>query len=534
MIASGIALFMSTSIDSSYSSASEQTFAATSCDIFQVVRSEEPPTVPTKMELRCDGFEVVRTKHKTGFDECLKKLDEAREKLKKMESSKSTGLTYDSYALAHEREKERRKKDRMTRYKREKDHRMELKIQHYQNKLDDIKETSPGHNDARELLSNKMSRCKDKMNDISPMVSSSLSSENSHHKRVEQSPARKKRLSRSRSGSGQRNRSESNKPREEKSSSWFDSFLPFFSSASTNSTIHNSKKESERTAGGDHLKCNGIPRDVSVPTASIRRSHPKHDGSSRKERHIQDEAKEKQETALEIKAESVAKKTVVDSKHVANSRKRTHIQEQAKKKQGNEENVLTIKSVSEPKEAAVASNYVGKSRHEAHIQKQTKKKQRNEDHALSIKSASVENNVKEQKIEETWPILSVISHKEALSFYGSYYTTESASTSSKSFRLRRMPRENLKQKALELLANSSNNSSYSETTIEYEEVGKPATNSSLYDSNSSSNEKIAFMDMPKVDIIQRPPSENLCKAELVTDNFSEDVEEESLTTEVFT
>jgi hypothetical protein len=97
-----------------------------------------------------------------------------------------------------------------------------------------------------------------------------------------------------------------------------------------------------------------------------------------------------------------------------------------------------------------------------------------------------------------------------------------------------MPRENLKQKALELLANSSNNSSYSETTIEYEEVGKPATNSSLYDSNSSSNEKIAFMDMPKVDIIQRPPSENLCKAELVTDNFSEDVEEESLTTEVFT
>jgi hypothetical protein len=219
MIASGIALFMSTSIDSSYSSASEQTFAATSCDIFQVVRSEEPPTVPTKMELRCDGFEVVRTKHKTGFDECLKKLDEAREKLKKMESSKSTGLTYDSYALAHEREKERRKKDRMTRYKREKDHRMELKIQHYQNKLDDIKETSPGHNDARELLSNKMSRCKDKMNDISPMVSSSLSSENSHHKRVEQSPARKKRLSRSRSGSGQRNRSESNKPREEKSSS---------------------------------------------------------------------------------------------------------------------------------------------------------------------------------------------------------------------------------------------------------------------------------------------------------------------------
>ena len=356
MIASGIALFMSTSIDSSYSSASEQTFAATSCDIFQVVRSEEPPTVPTKMELRCDGFEVVRTKHKTGFDECLKKLDEAREKLKKMESSKSTGLTYDSYALAHEREKERRKKDRMTRYKREKDHRMELKIQHYQNKLDDIKETSPGHNDARELLSNKMSRCKDKMNDISPMVSSSLSSE----------------------------------------------------------------------------------------------------------------------------------------------------------------------------------NYVGKSRNEAHIQKQTKKKQRNEDHALSIKSASVENNVKEQKIEETWPILSVISHKEALSFYGSYYTTESASTSSKSFRLRRMPRENLKQKALELLANSSNNSSYSETTIEYEEVGKPATNSSLYDSNSSSNEKIAFMDMPKVDIIQRPPSENLCKAELVTDNFSEDVEEESLTTEVFT
>ena len=88
-----------------------------------------------------------------------------------------------------------------------------------------------------------------------------------------------------------------------------------------------------------------------MPTASIRRSHPKHDGSSRKERHIQDEAKEKQETALEIKAESVAKKTVVDSKHVANSRKRTHIQEQAKKKQGNEENVLTIKSVSEPKEA---------------------------------------------------------------------------------------------------------------------------------------------------------------------------------------
>ena len=514
---------MSSSIDSSYSSeksavtdSSEQTFAATSFDICQIVRSEKPPTVPTKMELRCDGFEVVRTKHNTGFDECLRKLDEARDKLNnmKMESSKSTALTYDSYTLAHEREKERRKKVRMTRYEREKDHRTQLGIQHYQNKLDDIKETSPRDKDSVGFLSNEMSRCKETLNDISPMVSSSLSSENSPDKRVEQSSDRRKRRSSSRSSSKYRNGSESKKPREEKSSSWFDSFLPFFASASTNSTFF----ELERKTGGDHLKYNSIPRNVSVPTASIRKNHPAPLVIA------QDEAKEKQNNALEIKAVSVEKEGAVDSKHVGNSRKEIHIQEEAKKKQGNEEHVLSIKSVSESKETAVDSKYVGNSREKAHIQEKTKKKQSNEENAFAAK----------QKTEETWTIKSEISGKANLKYIGSYYTTDSSSISSKSFRLRRMPREALKQKALEVLANSSSNSSYSEPMIKYEEVEKPTiirssekSNDATHDSNNNSNEKVASKEVPILDIIQRAPSETPCKAELVTEKISESFEDES-------
>jgi len=91
-------------------------------------RSSKPPPVPLRMELICDGFEVVRL-----INECIRKPEEAREKLNEMKGHSSSVKEPAHSALAYET---------YVKVERERHMRPNVKIQRYQNKLDEIAEAS--------------------------------------------------------------------------------------------------------------------------------------------------------------------------------------------------------------------------------------------------------------------------------------------------------------------------------------------------------------------------------------------------------
>mmetsp|Transcript_26684 Transcript_26684/g.39471 ORF Transcript_26684/g.39471 Transcript_26684/m.39471 type:complete len:1007 (-) Transcript_26684:27-3047(-) len=87
----------------------DQTFSCRSIDVCQVVHHcPVPPKLPMKMEHKSLGFEIVRTKRKTGMDKYMRKLEENKEKSesRKMEDS---FLTYQDYVQALNEEKIARK-----------------------------------------------------------------------------------------------------------------------------------------------------------------------------------------------------------------------------------------------------------------------------------------------------------------------------------------------------------------------------------------------------------------------------------------
>jgi hypothetical protein len=81
------------------------TFSAGSVDICQVIRSEKPPMVPLRMEMRCDGFETVRTKRNT-ISTCIEKLEKAKKLLE--HERKQDAISYKTYVKAHDHIRERR------------------------------------------------------------------------------------------------------------------------------------------------------------------------------------------------------------------------------------------------------------------------------------------------------------------------------------------------------------------------------------------------------------------------------------------
>ena len=177
------------STETSSTTSSEQTFAVSSFDICQVVRCKESPTIPLRMELNCDGFEVVRTRNNTGFEECVRKLEEARENLKskidkssKKESSVvASALSYKTYAKAEESERTRRLKQKTNNNGKDRRHRLTQKLIKYQAKLDEISEAFPrkgwlddGSGGAREKTLKKIKRYQRKLEVISPTPPASV------------------------------------------------------------------------------------------------------------------------------------------------------------------------------------------------------------------------------------------------------------------------------------------------------------------------------------------------------------------------
>lgn len=120
---------------------SVQTFAATSFDICQVVRSKKPPLNANKMELVCDGFEVIRTKDKTGYEACLKRLEKARAELNgKLSSDKRAVLSYDEYVKAHQNIRHERVSEKSKQMEKLKMKKLKQKLQRYQTHLHEIDE----------------------------------------------------------------------------------------------------------------------------------------------------------------------------------------------------------------------------------------------------------------------------------------------------------------------------------------------------------------------------------------------------------
>ncbi len=143
---------------------SEQTFGVTNVDILCRVRSNIPPTLPLRMELKYDGFEVVRTKENTGFDESMRKLKTARKemkaKMKNTESMKESApsqiaLSYDTYARAYLKERKKRKKQMAKKIERERQLLKKSESQKYnQNGLEEIptkEETRKSRNKLYEI-----------------------------------------------------------------------------------------------------------------------------------------------------------------------------------------------------------------------------------------------------------------------------------------------------------------------------------------------------------------------------------------------
>ena len=132
----------SSSLSSSESAdESVQTFAATSFDICQVVRSKNPPLNANKMELVCDGFEVIRTKDNTGYEACLKRLEKARAELNgKLSSDKRAVLSYDEYVKAHQNITHERVTEKSKQMEKLKMKKLKQKLQRYQAHLHEIDE----------------------------------------------------------------------------------------------------------------------------------------------------------------------------------------------------------------------------------------------------------------------------------------------------------------------------------------------------------------------------------------------------------
>ena len=86
-------------LSKSYSGSIQESFSVGSVDVCQVIRSEKPPPVPLRMEVRCDGFETIRTKRKA-INRCIKKLEKARKKL--LEAEKQSAVSYGDYVSTHD------------------------------------------------------------------------------------------------------------------------------------------------------------------------------------------------------------------------------------------------------------------------------------------------------------------------------------------------------------------------------------------------------------------------------------------------
>lgn len=76
-----------------------ETFSAGSVDVCQVIRSDQPPTLPLRMEVLSDGFETVRTKRTTSKT-CIKKCHE--ERIEMIKEGKQSGVSYSSYVETHD------------------------------------------------------------------------------------------------------------------------------------------------------------------------------------------------------------------------------------------------------------------------------------------------------------------------------------------------------------------------------------------------------------------------------------------------
>ncbi len=66
--------------------------------VCQVVKSDKPPPVPLRMEMRCDGFETVRTKKKT-IKKSMKKIDKAKEQI--ISQMKDNDMSRHAYKDTH-------------------------------------------------------------------------------------------------------------------------------------------------------------------------------------------------------------------------------------------------------------------------------------------------------------------------------------------------------------------------------------------------------------------------------------------------
>ena len=168
---------------------SEQTFAVTNVDILSVVRSKHPPKLPLRMELKYDGFEVVRTKENTGFDESMRKLREARKALntkvnKTVNEQESTpaqsALSYHTYAKAYLKERHRRKK--LMSKKIEREHQLNLKPESQQDEIN-LEENSASGDDRTKVK--KMKRCQNQFNEILLETNQSTSLRKTTHRGLE-------------------------------------------------------------------------------------------------------------------------------------------------------------------------------------------------------------------------------------------------------------------------------------------------------------------------------------------------------------
>jgi hypothetical protein len=432
------------------------------------------------MELRCDGFEVVRTKGSVGFDECLKKLEDARHLLMG-KTSRSAILTYDSYTIAHEREKEQRKKNktqkRIHKYEIEKERRLQLKFQGQKNKLDKIKEQiSPrdkySHNDMEEntfTFGEKMVKSKETME-------------------KERKPFR--------STSRQKQRGSPNYKRDQislteaQSTSWLGSFLPLFKSSS-NSIIHEveSARRQELNERSEHLSSCSVPLTVSVPTGaglkSLPASRAKYDCKLRMEPLV-----DETEVTQTKDAQTLPTKTEITVKGV---------------KKNEVEQILLDKSVTVQKAPA---------------------------HFLPTQFENKENGATQEMAEWTLPFISMITDKRNLPWSGSYCTTESSTSKSvemarprsESLFKSRLSMEVLREKAHVILVNSKSNVSSSTSLysdhepIEFEETENPVI---IYLSKEASKESTvspgkigSYESVSKLDRTQSLLSNIPCNSEM--------------------
>ena len=273
---------------SSRSSSSEsaddsvQTFAATSFDICQVVRSKKPPLNANKMELVCDGFEVIRTKDNTGYEACLKRLEKARAELNgKLSPDKRAVLSYDEYIKAHQNIKHERVTEKSNQMEKMKMKKLKQNLQRYQTHLHEIDEMKSldaddtHQEEKRKETEDKIKSCQIKLAALKPS-DVSLSRSRSDNSRASLGSQHNGRSIRTKGSFAPEVNMKPQKIKakfrpmsgQEAQESWFDTILPKFFIESERPIIYSHAMSRMPIEYGKHKNRAFIkpPHEVSIPT----------------------------------------------------------------------------------------------------------------------------------------------------------------------------------------------------------------------------------------------------------------------------